>query len=252
MVFPTIRRMHERLQPIDQLTIDWRAVGRGAESELAIRVLSAHEPLIDATKSRDLHDLVGKLRLAIGDDRALWAPAVVQAMLRSASVHPLIPRSILQAILPGLVTVARRLSWGSGGEWVDGGAFFSDLITTTWEVIIEWSGQDRPYALLDLLSAIRCRMRRQIVGGRMTKERPSTPDVEQRATSSSWTGLTDLDVLARAIQEFSGTELDPTDAAVLYGHRVLGFSMTELARMTGRSKRFLSDRRRRAEEFLCA
>ncbi len=244
--------MHERLQPIDQLTVDWRAVGRGTESERAIRLLSVHEPVVAATGSRDLHELVGQLRDAIGDERATWAPAVVQAMLRSANLHPLIPRSILQAIVPGLVTVARRLSWGSGGEWTDGGGFFSDLITTTWEVIVEWSGDDRPYALLDLLSAIRCRMRRQIVNGRAARERPSTPEVEQRLSSSVWTGVTDLDVLAQAIQELSGTLLDPTDAAVLYCHRVLGLSMTELSRLTGRSKRFLADRRRRAEELLCA
>ena len=192
------------------------------------------------------------LRGAIGDQGGTWAPGVLQAMLRSGSLHPLIPRSILQAILPGLVTVARRLSWGSGGEWPDGGTFFSDLLTTAWEVINDWRGDDRPYALLDLLSAVRCRMRRQVVGGRTARKRPLGSDLERQLTVSTYSGLSDLEVLARAIQDLSHSQLDPTDAAVLYGLRVLGLSMTEMARMTGRSRRFLADRKKRAEQQLCA
>jgi hypothetical protein len=244
--------MREHFQPIDQLTIDWQAIGRGAESERVLRLLASQECAVASTGACDLHELVAKLRGAIGDQGGTWAPRVLQAMLRSGSLHPLIPRSILQAILPGLVTVARRLSWGSGGEWSDGGTFFSDLLTTAWEVINEWSGDDRPYALLDLLSAVRCRMRRQMVNGRAAKERPLGSDLDRQLTMSTYSGLSDLEVLANAIQDLSGSQLDPTDAAVLYGYRVLGLSMTEMARMTGRSRRFLADRKKRAEHQLCA
>jgi hypothetical protein len=244
--------MREYFQPIDQLMIDWQAVGRGAESERVLTLLASQESAVASTGARDLHELVAMLRGAIGDQGGTWAPGVLQAMLRSGSLHPLIPRSILQAILPGLVTVARRLSWGSGGEWPDGGTFFSDLLTTAWEVINDWRGDDRPYALLDLLSAVRCRMRRQVVSGRTAKERPLGSDLERQLTVSTSSGLSDLEVLARAIQDLSHSQLDPTDAAVLYGLRVLGLSMTEMARMTGRSRRFLADRKKRAEQQLCA
>ena len=192
------------------------------------------------------------LRGTIGDPNGAWAPRVVQAMVRTQSVHILIPRVVLQALLPGLVTVARRLAWGVGGDWVDGGTFFADLTTTAWEVVTEWSGQDRPYALLDLLSAVRCRMRRQIVNRRSEREIAASPDLECRLVVKTATELSDLELLAQAIEDLSGNELDPTDAAVLYGNRVLGLSMTELARMTGRSRRFLAERRRRAEEQFCA
>ena len=59
-------------------------------------------------------------------------------------------------------TVAGKLRWGQGGEWQDGEEFFGELLSTTWLVLQEWAGQDRPYAVLDLLSAIRCRVRRQL------------------------------------------------------------------------------------------
>jgi len=239
-------------QPIDQLTIDWRAISRGSESIRALELLAAKEPEVAATHALDLEELVGLLRGTIGDPSATWAPRVLQAMLRAQSVHPLISRAILQALVPGLVTVARRLSWGSGGDWIDGGTFFSDLITTAWEVITEWRGEDRPYALLDLLSAVRCRMRRQILSRRSAREIAVGPELERRLGVRASGGISDLEVLARTIEDLAGNQLDPTDAAVLYGNRVLGLSMTELARMTGRSRRFLADRRRRAEEQFCA
>ncbi len=243
--------MRRSLQPIDQLTKDWLAVSRGSEAVSALRLLSSREPAVAATRSHDLHELVEKLRGTIGAREGDWAPRVLQAMLRSGSIHPLIPRSILQALLPGLITVARRLSWGSGGDWSDGGTFFSDLITTAWEVINEWCGEDRPYALLDLLSAVRCRMRRQILTG-AGRDRPIGPEIERRLTSKASSEQSDLEVLAHAIQELSGSQIDRTGAAVLYGSRVLGLTMAEMARMTGRSRRFLADRRRRAETQLCA
>ena len=239
-------------RPIDQLTLDWKAVSRGFESKQAFALLAAREPDVAATPAADLEDLVGLLRGAIGDPHGSWAPRVLQGMLRSQAVHPLISRAILQALVPGLVTVARRLSWGSGGDWVDGGTFFSDLITTAWEVITDWCGEDRPYALLDLLSAVRCRMRRQILSRRSAREIAVGPELDRRLGVRTSTETSDLEVLAQTLEDLAGNQLDPTDAAVLYGNRVLGLSMTELAKMTGRSRRFLADRRRRAEEQFCA
>jgi len=239
-------------RPIDQLTNEWSAIGRSNDSKAALELLAVAEPVVAATKAVDLFELVGLLRGAIGSSDGAWAPAVIQAMLRAQALHPLIPRAILQALLPGLITVARRLSWGSGGDWIDGGAFFTDLVTTTWEVTTEWAGEDRPYAVLDLLSAVRCRMRRQILGRRSIREVASGPDLDHRLRTTASSDLSDLELLARSIEDLRGTQLDPADAAVLYGNRVLGLSMTELARMTGRSRRFLADRRRRAEEQICA
>jgi hypothetical protein len=236
--------------PIDHLTADWRASGRGNESRRAYVLLAAIEPEVASVVASDLHDLVGRMREAIGSPGGGWAPRVLQAMLRAQSVHPLVPRAVLQALLPGLVTVARRLSWGSGGNWTDGGAFFADLTTTAWEVISEWKGQDRPYAVLDLLSAIRCRMRRQILNQRHARELTLGIEYEQHMNATTSIDATDLELLARAIEESKGKELTAVDAAVLYGVRVLGLSMTDLSKLTGRSRRYLSDRRARAEALL--
>ncbi len=236
--------------PIDRLEADW-AGNRTRQSRAALQLLAEREAAIAAIGVEDMHELVARLRTSIGSTNARWAPRALQAMLRAQAVHPLVPRAILQALIPGLVSVARRLAWGAGGEWPDSAAFFADLAATTWEVITEWSGQDRPYALLDLLSAARCRMRRQILR-HARREVAIGGDQEPRLAHIPAPESTDLDLLANAIADLEGTALDPTGAAVVYGTRVLGLSMTELSKMTGRSRRFLADKRRHAEAAMYA
>jgi hypothetical protein len=239
-------------RPIDQLTAEWETVGKGHESKSAWLALTAREPGLASAGASDLYDLVGQLRVAPFSGDRTGAALTIRAMLRSENAHPLLPRAILQALLPGLVGVARRLSWGTGGDWSDGGTFFSDLVATAWEVITDWSGQDRQYAVLDLLSAIRCRMRRQFIGKRWSKDLPLSPDMEDGLSNHASLGLTALDELACAIQDNIGRGLDPVDGAVLYGVRVLGLTMADLARISGRSRRYLSVCRIRAEDHLRA
>ncbi len=246
------------LRPIDQLARHWAADCRSAASADALERLAGIEPDVAALGAHDLGDVVAFLR----DPPAGPAPrsaipmpaasAVIRAMLRSQGVHPLVPRAILQAVLPGLVGVARRLGWGAGGEWTDGGAFFVDLLTTAWETIVEWSGDDRPYAVLDLLSAVRCRMRRQLLRHRAVVDHQAPVPDPGTAAGTCGAGSSDLDELARAIDAAVDGGLDTADASVLYAHRVLGYTLTELSALTGRSRRYLSERRDRATQALIA
>jgi len=117
------------------------------------------------------YDLVEHMRRATGRIQREEAASLIRVLLRAADADPFICRMLVQALLPGLVTVAGKLQWGAAGDWRDGEEFFGELLSTTWLVLQEWSGQDRPYAVLDLLSAIRCRLRRQLfrskdLGGR--------------------------------------------------------------------------------------
>ena len=172
-------------------------------------------------------------------------------MLREANVDPLVVRCLMQALLPGLLTIATRLRWGQGGDWDDGGEFFSETLSTTWIVLFEWSGQDRPYAVLDLLSAIRCRMRRQLFRARDHQQLQvhlSAGIAEPGAVRSE----TDLEVLARTLIDLRRDGMRAEDVEVLYAHHVLGFSIAELALITGRDRRSLYARRDRGQRRLCA
>lgn len=258
------------LRPMTLLDNDWCALCHSPTSKEALERLAAAEPLVARLGARDLGDLVGMLRghRAPGSpsssldtqedrggvrDRDLPA-AVVRAMLRSAGVHRLVPRAIVQALTPGLVSVGRRLGWGAGGEWPDGGAFLADALATLWEVVEEWAGEDRSYAVLDLLSAVRCRLRRRLLQHRRQQDRVlPVPQVDADVRAGRWCSAdTDVDQLAAAIDGAWGRELDRTDAAVLYAHSVLGYSLSELSALTGRSRRYLGARRDHAAQVLTA
>ncbi len=179
----------------------------------------------------------------------------VQLMLRAtrpSSADPLareVARAILQAMLPGLVNVAKRLRWGRGGEWTSGGAFFADVLATAWEVVDSWAGQDRPYAASDILSATRCRLRRQIDRHRADTE-GATPLAHPDAAGRCYSNQSDLEVLASALIDLEESGLERNDAAIGYAHFVLGLSIAELARVTGHTRRHLSHRRRHVEHVL--
>jgi hypothetical protein len=248
-------------RPIHRLTADWNALGSSPSSRDAISKLAAVEPAIRALGVQDLGELVTLLaptggqpvpgRRRVGSEEGA---GVLRAMLRSEDVHPLVGRAILQALVPGLVGVARRLSWGNGGEWVDGGTFFVDTLTTAWEVIADWSGEDRPYAVLDLLSAVRCRLRRQLLRHRARLESPAIEVGQETGPGhrSVRSSRTDIDELARAIDAEWARGVEAKDAAVLYAQSVLGYSLTELSELTGHSRRYLSERRARAASALIA
>lgn len=232
------------------MTADWQAKSRSLDSRRALARLAEAEEVVAALGVADLGELVAWLRRSETVEERRRAALVIQAMVRSQSVHPMVAQAVLQSIVPGLVAVARRLRWGAGGDWDGAGSFLADAVATAWEVIVEWSGQDRDYAVLDLLSAIRCRLRRQLLRQRAGRERLAFGvDLDLVPGARSTGGASGPDELARAIERL-GDRLDPLDAALLYANRVLGLSITELARLSGRTRRYVAGRRDRAAEGL--
>ena len=161
---------------------------------------------------------------------------------------------LVQALLPGLVTVAGKLQWGRGGDWQDGEEFFGELLSTTWLVVQEWAGQDRPYAVLDLLSAIRCRLRRQLFRSKDLDGRsvPLSSDLTEAAVAVVAAGDRPRGAGAPPHRPAPRRACDPTRSQVLYAHHVLGYSIAELAALTGRDRRVLYARRDRGQRRLCA
>jgi len=191
------------------------------------------------------------MRRASGRSEREEAARLVRVLLREAGADPFVCRMLVQVLIPGLVTVAGKLRWGQGGEWQDAEEFFGDLLSTTWLTLQSWAGQDRPYAVLDLLSAIRCRLRRQLF---RTKDQgtlsvPLDPEVApERSTRSE----TDLEELARILVDLHRAGMRSDEVEVLYAHHVLGYTIAELATMTGRDRRALYARRDRGQRRLCA
>ena len=196
-------------------------------------------------------DVVEHMRRASGRAERDEAARVFGVLLQESPGEPMLGRMLVQLLLPGLVSVARRLRWGQGGEWKDREEFFGELVSTSWLVVHEWAGQSRPYAVLDLLSAIRCRVRRQIfrakeVAGRMERLDPGWSECHPARPES------DLEQLTRLLVELHHDGMRTEETQVLYAHHVLGYSMRELAALTGRERRALYARRDRGRRRLCA
>jgi DNA-directed RNA polymerase specialized sigma24 family protein len=251
-----------RVALIDQMAAEWKSLGRSGPGVGALEAVAGRDPglsllvLGSGTGPPPCPtpcDLVDHMRRASGRVQREEAARLVRVLLREAEGDPFISRMLVQALLPGLVGVAGKLQWGRGGDWQDGEEFFGELLATTWVVLQEWSGQDRPYAVLDLLSAIRCRLRRQLFRSKDDGTRTIPVGSAPGAIGSPPARPeTDLEELARVLIELDREGMRRDEVQVLYAHYVLGYSMAELAAMTGRDRRALYARRDRGQRRLCA
>jgi hypothetical protein len=256
----TSASMRPRVGLIDQLAVEWQSLGRTRAGKRALESVARRDPglavLVHGTPTAPPvcptpFDLVEHLRRAKGRAEREEAARLVRVLLREAGCDPSISRLLVQALVPGLVTLAGKLQWGKGGEWRDATEFFSDVLATTWLVLQEWSGQDRPYAVLDLLSAIRCRLRRQLLRAKDQGQRTATLETAHAvARECRWE--TDLEELARRLLDLRREGMRRDEVEVLYAQHVLGFSIAELAAITGRDRRALYARRDRGQRRLCA
>ena len=251
-----------RVALIDQMAAEWASIGRSRSAVRSLRAVAGRDAglslLVVGTDDEPAScptpcDVVEHMRHAKGRRQREEAARLIRVLLREAAADPFLCRMLVQTLVPGLVTVAAKLQWGRGGEWRDGEEFFGELLSTTWLVVQEWAGQDRPYAVLDLLSAIRCRLRRQLFRSKDVNGRsvPLGPDIAETGCRSTRTE-TDLEELARLLIELHHEGMRPDEVQVLYAHHVLGYSMAELAALTGRDRRALYARRDRGHRRLCA
>jgi hypothetical protein len=227
---------------IRQLRTEWQALGTAPQSRTACQRLAGCEPVITRLQVNDLTELVDVLSLSSHWLSRNEAAAVIAAMLRSGGVDVLIPRAIIQALIPGVVALSRRID-SADGPWSDLDQFFVDAISCLWEQIITWSGTTRPYAAGDLLSGVRTRLRTlQATERRHRSRRADTPDALDLIPASI--GRTGEELLATELIEATGQGLTPADASLLYSTAILGMSVAEVADHTGESVVRLRRRRR--------
>ena len=237
---PTIRRLRN----------EWQALGTTPASGDACHRLAACEPVVADLEVDNLAELVAALSLSSGRLSRNEAAEVIMAMLRSADVHALVPRAIIEALIPGLLTLTRRFDLAEG-PWCDLDAFYADAVSALWELTISWSGTQRPYAAGDLLSAVRTRLRTLQLSERRHRSRQGGgPDALDNLTAS--VGRTGEELLAAALDDAAGNRLEVADAAVLYATRVLGLSVAEVADLAGLPAGHLRRRRRYAIDRLVA
>jgi hypothetical protein len=229
---------------IRQLRSEWRALGSGGAARVACRRLAACEPVIARLDVNDLAGLVNALSCSSGGLSRNEAAAVIAAMLKCSTVDPLIPRAIIQALIPGILGLAKRID-GTAGPWGDLDAFCGDAVSCLFEQITTWSGTLRPYAAGDLLSGVRVKLWTLHVSELRHRSRGADSS-DSLDTVPGSIGPGGEELLAAAIIEATGDGLVASQGAVLYATGVLGLSLRELAELTGISRHRLARRRSRA------
>ena len=237
---PTIRRLRS----------EWQAIGTTPQSIAACHRLAECESVVARLKVGNLAELVAALSLSSGGLSRNEAAEVITAMLRSADADVLIPRAIIEALIPGILALPRILDLADG-PWCDFDAFYGDAISALWELTTRWSGTHRPYAAGDLLSAVRTRLRTLQSSERRHRSRQSDTPGELDTLPAS-IGRTGEELLAAAIVDATGHGLTIADAAVLYATRVLGMSLAEVADIAGVPAGHLRYRHRVAIDRLVA
>jgi hypothetical protein len=228
---------------IRYLRAEWQAIGTTPQSIAACHRLAQCEPVVADLEVDNLSELVTTLSLASGRLSRNEAAEVITAMLRSADSDTLVPRAIIEALIPGLLALPRRFDLAEG-PWCDLDAFHADAVSALWELTTRWSGTHRPYAAGDLLSGVRTRLRTLQSSERRHRSRQSGSPAALDTLPAS-IGRTGEELLAGALAEATGQGLKGADAAVLYATRVLGMSLTEVAQLAGLPAGQLRRRRRR-------
>jgi hypothetical protein len=244
---------------IDLLNAEWQSIGRSPGAVRALTGVARRDPalgrLVLGTPRHPAPcptpvTVVEHMRRASGRRQREDAAGLIRVLLREAGSDPFIGRMLVQALIPGLISVASVLKWGDGGEWCDGDEFFAELISTTWLVVQEWAGQDRAYAVLDLLSAIRCRLRRHLLRSKELSSR--LLPLESADYDRDVRNETDLEELARILINLHSEGMDHDEVQLLYAQHVLGYTIAELAVTSSRERRALYTRRDRGQRRLCA
>jgi hypothetical protein len=229
---------------IKRLRSEWQAIGTTPQSSTACHRLAECESVVADLEVGNLAELVAALSLPSGRLSRNEAAEVIAAMLRSADVDALVPRAIIEALIPGILALPRSLDLADG-PWCDFDAFYGDAVSALWELTTTWSGTNRPYAAGDLLSGVRTRLRTlQATERRHRCRQTSTPDPLDTLPASI--GRTGEELLAAALVDATGHGLTIADAAVLYATRVLGMSLAEVADIAGVPAGHLRRRRRNA------
>lgn len=183
---------------LSQLRNDWRFEGRCAASRHACAHLRQRHNDLALRDSADLFDVVGALDTGAGRS-VLERARIVQALLIESDDEK-VRRALLQALLPGVVSVCRQLRFGQG--IVDEPhEIVAIAIALLDDLIRDWSGQSRPYAAPDLLSALRGRLRRWLLKEKCARRETSPAEGFEPVAADESPLLTRLETLREGPHE---------------------------------------------------
>jgi hypothetical protein len=157
---PVLVHMSEHTDVLGQMRNEWQYVGRTPRARASLEALRSAHPELALEGARDLRDVVCVLEARSGRT-VIERAAIIQALLESA-VDPELHRTLLQTLIPGIVSACRQLRFGDG-IIDDPSETVAMALSLTSDVVSDWCGESRQYAAPDILSAVRGRLRRWLL-----------------------------------------------------------------------------------------
>lgn len=245
-----LRFMSDTPNLFRQLELDWNDAGRSRTARAALEHWGARDPALAAFETPA--DLVARCQER--DDGDHDRDAILAALLVDAGTDPWAVRTLLQALLPGLASVARRATAFVGGRWpVWNGLDELDqhVVVVAYERITIVS-LERPVwvarAIVDgTWQRVRAYARRS---RRQAHCHAALAEVGNLGVTASRTAAEELAaVLSDAVKR---GRIERFDAGLIYRSRLAGERMEDLARGSGLDPRSLWRRRVVAETALIA
>ena len=204
---------------LGQMRRDWQRVGRAKDAGRVLARLLDEHPDVGLEGLVDLDDVVRILEPR-GGRSVLQRAAIVRVLLEEAH-DPLVHRTLLQTLIPGIVSVCRQFRFGAG-IIRDPSETLGVALGLASELLVDWAGQSRPYAAPDLLSALRGRLRRWLLKEKAARrDLGSYPAIDRAAAESS--------PLEARLDGYRGSQYDRL-ARLTYARVFEGRSLRELAR----------------------
>jgi hypothetical protein len=217
---------------LTSLDAEWRRLARTSRARRALKQWSIAQPALRGLA--DLDALLERRR----DDQA--APAILRALAVLAPADDLAARTLLQALLPGLVRLAGMVGY-------DDPAAIEEMVSLAWERVRTYPVGRRGSVAANVLFDVRKRYRahRLIEAPRS----PDTEDIEAAATSRSPEDEALARVLFEQLMAAQRDERVLRDRAfdLVLRTRLAGQPLTELARNQDLPVSVLAQRRWRAE-----
>lgn len=220
---------------LTSLNAEWRRLAFSRKSRAAVARWAAKYTVLDG-----LSDLDGILRRR--EDREI-APQVLRALVELAADDELAARTLLQALLPGLVSFAKRSGVDDVASRID------EMVSLAWERIrtypLHRGGSVAANVLWDARSRYwkEHRDRRCVTGLPDTGERiVSLRSVEEEAI--------DLFTLSDLVEACRRGGISRSTYELIVRTRLVGTPLRVVANEEGQSYNALAERRRQAEERL--
>jgi hypothetical protein len=203
---------------LGQLRREWQHFGRTNEARESLARVRQRHPNAGLDGMGDLCDVVEALE--VRSALCVLEKAQIVRVLLEEARDPLVHRTLLQTLLPGIVSVCRQLRFGSG-IIADPSETLGVAVALASELLVDWAGESRQYSAPDILSALRGRLRRWLLKEKAAMRALSQYDVgEDPAPAAS-------PLLAR-LGTLRGSQYDRM-ARITYARVFEGRSLRELA-----------------------